>query len=117
MTTTKWKRTPLEFHFILLWIFILTQKVTTVDAKTRDLSPGGGRYLRPLPPAQPEPIGPIAYCGGTVNGTHGSISTPNFPRRFPVPISCQWLLHAPPGKKIVLFFTQFYMRESFQLTE
>lgn len=52
-----------------------------------------------------------------VNGSNGYIQTPGFPRRFPTPISCQWLIHAPPGKKIVLYFTQYYMRESFKLTE
>ena len=77
----------------------------------------GGRFLHRLPPTFPEPTGPINHCSSTPNGTHGHISTPNFPRRFPVPISCRWIFHVPPGKKIVLYFTQFYMRESFQLTE
>ena len=59
-------------------------------------------------------------CGGWirgVNNTKGYIQTPNFPHRFPVPISCKWALHAPPGKKIVLYFTQNYLRESFEISE
>lgn len=56
-------------------------------------------------------------CGGWINDTKGFIHTPNFPDRFPVPISCKWVFHAPPGKKVVLYFTQYYMRESFQVSE
>ena len=100
---------------LLLLLLVLIQNCRA------DPQPGGlvtgGRYLHPLPPEFPEPTGPINQCGGTPNGTHGHISTPNFPRKFPVPISCRWVFHAPPGQKIVLYFTQFYMRQSFQLTE
>lgn len=56
-------------------------------------------------------------CGGWLNDTKGYIHTPNFPHQFPVPIACKWVLHAPPGKKVVLYFTQYYMRESFQVSE
>ena len=56
-------------------------------------------------------------CGGLVNGSRGVISTPNFPGRFPIPIRCQWILYAPPGKKIMLYLTQFYLRESVRIAE
>ena len=58
----------------------------------------------------------VTECGGYINGTRGFIKTPNFPRRFPTPISCRWLLFAPPSHKLILYFTQYYMRESFQVT-
>ncbi len=61
--------------------------------------------------------GAVTTCGGYVNDTRGFIQTPNFPRQFPVPISCQWLLHSPPGSQIIIYFTQYYMRENFKLTE
>ena len=106
----------IAWFMLLLWA--QSKNVVKADANPQ---PGGlvsgGRYLHPLPPEFPEPTGPINQCGGTPNGTHGHIKTPNFPRKFPVPISCRWVFHAPPGKKIVLYFTQFYMRQSFQLTE
>ena len=59
----------------------------------------------------------VTRCGSYLNNSHGYIKTPNFPWEFPLPISCQWLLHAPPGKKIVLYFTQYYMRQSLHLIE
>ena len=59
----------------------------------------------------------MARCGGHVNGSRGQISTPNFPHEFPVPIQCRWVLYAPPGHKIVLYFTQYYLRESFMVAE
>lgn len=78
----------------------------------------GAGYLHPFPPPlYLNPSGSRRECGGYPNDTHGHINTPRFPLKFPVPISCKWVFHIPLGKKIVLYFTQFYMRESFQLTE
>ena len=75
--------------------------------------------LLPLPRSLPYHSGmqQVYHCGRAINDSRGFIHTPSFPKRFPVPILCRWALQAPPGKKIVLYFTQFYMRESFQLTE
>ena len=105
----------------IAWLVFLVRNLNHAGKAEPNPRPGGlvtgGRYLHPLPPNFPEPTGPINHCGGRPNGTHGHIFTPNFPRKFPAPISCQWTFHAPPGKKIVLYFTQFYMRDSFQLTE
>ena len=56
-------------------------------------------------------------CGGHLNGTNGVITSPNFPNKFPTPISCKWLIIAPPKKKIILYFTQFYVKEGFRLSE
>ncbi|CAH1774702.1 unnamed protein product [Owenia fusiformis] len=58
-----------------------------------------------------------AVCGGLMKAPHGNISTPNFPNNFPVPLKCTWLIYAPPGKKIALYFTQYYLKESFQISE
>lgn len=31
-------------------------------------------------------------CGGTYTATRGILQTPNFPREFPVPIKCEWII-------------------------
>ncbi|XP_070196079.1 uncharacterized protein, partial [Littorina saxatilis] len=56
-------------------------------------------------------------CGGFVKEHQGVIQSPQFPHRFPVPINCRWIIQAPPEKKIVLYFTQYFLRGSFHLTE
>uniref|UniRef100_T1IX92 EGF-like domain-containing protein n=1 Tax=Strigamia maritima TaxID=126957 RepID=T1IX92_STRMM len=56
-------------------------------------------------------------CGGRFNDTHGYFHTPNFPRRFPVPIRCQWIIEAPAGKAIVVYLTQFYLRAGLTASE
>lgn len=55
-------------------------------------------------------------CGGVFEDSTGVLNTPNFPRPYQTPIYCEWLVHAPPGKKIVLYFTQNYMRDSIYLS-
>ncbi|XP_076463040.1 uncharacterized protein LOC143295301 [Babylonia areolata] len=56
-------------------------------------------------------------CGGKVDDERGFIHSPNFPGRFPDPISCTWVLRAPPGRRIQLHFTQYFLREAFFLAE
>ncbi|XP_074641342.1 uncharacterized protein LOC141899088 [Tubulanus polymorphus] len=57
-------------------------------------------------------------CGDTISfASNGFIQSPNFPAAFPVPIRCRWLLQAPPGKRVVLYFTQFYLRFGFRVSE
>ncbi|CAG0891242.1 unnamed protein product [Cyprideis torosa] len=50
-------------------------------------------------------------CGGTFNESKGIIQTPNFPGSFSTPISCQYIMSAPPGHIVHLYLTQFYLRE------
>ena len=69
----------------------------------------GDRYL--------QTAGSTTKCGGWLNGTRGFLHSPNFPRPFPTPLDCRWIIHAPPGQKIILYFTQFYVRSSFTLEE
>ncbi|KAL3869109.1 hypothetical protein ACJMK2_041834 [Sinanodonta woodiana] len=56
-------------------------------------------------------------CGGILEAEKGVIQSPNFPNEFPTPISCEWLIRAPPEKKIIIYFTQFYLKNSFYVTE
>ena len=51
-------------------------------------------------------------CGGTFTARQGVLSTPNFPGPYPWPIYCEWLIHAPPNKQIIVYFTQYYMKDS-----
>uniref|UniRef100_A0A182SZP6 CUB domain-containing protein n=1 Tax=Anopheles maculatus TaxID=74869 RepID=A0A182SZP6_9DIPT len=61
-------------------------------------------------------------CGGsTLTAPHGIISTPNFPARFPVPISCTWIIDASAivgaNVSIVLYLTQQYVLGGLRFTE
>ncbi|XP_053395171.1 adhesion G protein-coupled receptor L2-like isoform X2 [Mercenaria mercenaria] len=56
-------------------------------------------------------------CGGLYEEPKGVLSTPNFPGPYPTPLYCEWLIHAPnPGKKIVLYFTQNFMKDSIYIS-
>ncbi|XP_012936986.1 uncharacterized protein LOC101854078 [Aplysia californica] len=61
--------------------------------------------------------GTFTNCGGRLEGPHGTIQTPGFPRPFPVPIRCRWVIQIPQDKKLVIYFTQFFLRHSFSVTE
>ncbi|XP_015925435.1 uncharacterized protein [Parasteatoda tepidariorum] len=56
-------------------------------------------------------------CGGILRDSQGIISTPNFPKPYPVPINCRWVIEAPADKVIAIYFTQFYMREGLTVNE
>ncbi|XP_062546548.1 uncharacterized protein LOC134212578 [Armigeres subalbatus] len=60
-------------------------------------------------------------CGGTLTATHGVIQTPNFPDRFPVPISCTWIIDASTvvgnNVSIVVYLTQQYVLSGLRFTE
>ncbi|XP_053691965.1 fibropellin-1-like [Sabethes cyaneus] len=60
-------------------------------------------------------------CGGTLTASHGTIQTPNFPERFPVPISCTWIIDASavvgPNVSIVVYLTQQYVLSGLRFTE
>ncbi|ELU16131.1 hypothetical protein CAPTEDRAFT_140026 [Capitella teleta] len=60
---------------------------------------------------------PITQCGGYLDGPAGHIQTPDFPKPFPLPLSCKWILYTPPGYKAVVYFTQFYVRHGFTMAE
>ncbi|XP_067678282.1 uncharacterized protein [Haliotis asinina] len=56
-------------------------------------------------------------CGGFLTEERGFIKSPKFPDRFPTPISCHWVIQAPPERKIILYFTQYFLRSGFYLSE
>ena len=103
-------------------ILLLTETFAAGESVNNETSAGELTRERPpytLLPYPPRHLRPyqVYSCGRTINDTRGFIHTPEFPKRFPVPILCRWIIKSSPGKKIVLYFTQFYMRDSFQLTE
>jgi hypothetical protein len=70
------------------------------------------------PSAAVNPRGSTGFqCGGHLKGSAGFIQTPNFPNPFPLPLSCTWVLYAPPGHKAVVYFTQFFVRSGFRMAE
>ena len=54
-----------------------------------------------------------ASCGGHLTARRGTISTPNFPGAFEVPIHCRWILDASelserPNASITVYLSQLY---------
>lgn len=58
-------------------------------------------------------------CGSLINQTKGIIQTPGFPKRFPVPIRCRWVIDASahPDKNIVVYLTQLYVTTGLKFTD
>lgn len=88
----------------LKWLLLLLMGVTTFIGALRTSS-----SIHPSERYQD--------CGGVLNASRGTFHTPNFPRPFPVPISCRWVIQAPPNKRVLVHLTQFYLREGVRATE
>ncbi|XP_022817984.1 CUB domain-containing protein 2-like [Spodoptera litura] len=57
-------------------------------------------------------------CGGHLKGPVGTITTPNFPNPFPVPIKCKWIIeHDIVNGTISVYFTQQYTTTGLTFTE
>ncbi|CAD7086022.1 unnamed protein product [Hermetia illucens] len=61
-------------------------------------------------------------CGGKLTARHGIIQTPSFPNKFPVPITCVWIIDASelttgPNVSIVIYPTQLYVLGGLRFTE
>ncbi|CAH1637837.1 unnamed protein product [Spodoptera littoralis] len=57
-------------------------------------------------------------CGGHLKGPVGTITTPNFPNPFPVPIKCKWIIkHGIENGTISVYFTQQYTTTGLTFTE
>ncbi|KAH9627646.1 hypothetical protein HF086_009796 [Spodoptera exigua] len=57
-------------------------------------------------------------CGGRLKGPVGTITTPNFPNPFPVPIKCKWIIeHDTVNGTISIYFTQQYTTSGLTFTE
>lgn len=64
----------------------------------------------------------MVSCGGYLTATHGIIQTPNFPNKFPVPITCVWIIDGTTSStktniSIVVYFTQQYVLNGLKFTE
>uniref|UniRef100_A0A8C6YAA3 CUB and Sushi multiple domains 3 n=1 Tax=Naja naja TaxID=35670 RepID=A0A8C6YAA3_NAJNA len=56
-------------------------------------------------------------CGGTMRGSSGVISSPNFPNEYHNNADCTWTIVAEPGDTISLIFTDFHMEEKYDYLE
>lgn len=63
-------------------------------------------------------------CGGHLTSRRGTISTPSFPSRFSVPISCRWILDAselsdqqPGNTTITIYLTQLFVHRGLSFHE
>lgn len=58
-------------------------------------------------------------CGGLINKTRGIIQTPGFPKRFPVPIKCRWVIDASSytDSNIIVYLTQLYVTTGLKFTD
>ncbi|XP_074158489.1 membrane frizzled-related protein isoform X3 [Sminthopsis crassicaudata] len=50
-------------------------------------------------------------CGGSLNGFHGTFSTPNYPKHYPHQQFCLWQISVPPGHGIELHFYNFSLED------
>ncbi|XP_063029445.1 CUB and sushi domain-containing protein 3 isoform X1 [Melospiza melodia melodia] len=56
-------------------------------------------------------------CGGTMRGSSGIITSPNFPNEYHNNADCTWTIVAEPGDTISLIFTDFQMEEKYDYLE
>ncbi|XP_058878367.1 CUB and sushi domain-containing protein 3 isoform X1 [Acipenser ruthenus] len=56
-------------------------------------------------------------CGGTLRGSSGIISSPNFPSEYYNSVDCTWTILADPGDTISIIFTDFQMEEKYDYLE
>ncbi|KAF9406040.1 hypothetical protein HW555_013442 [Spodoptera exigua] len=60
----------------------------------------------------------LQACGGQLKSPVGTITTPNFPNPFPVPIKCKWIIeHDIVNGTISIYFTQQYTTSGLTFTE
>ncbi|KAK3532300.1 hypothetical protein QTP86_016064, partial [Hemibagrus guttatus] len=56
-------------------------------------------------------------CGGTLRGSSGIISSPNFPSEYYNSADCTWTILADPGDTISIIFTDFQTEEKYDYLE
>ncbi|KAL1450364.1 hypothetical protein WDU94_002737 [Cyamophila willieti] len=56
-------------------------------------------------------------CGGRLKSNFGVIITPNFPGKFPVPITCKWIIENTDVDVIVVYFTQLFVTSGLTIKE
>ncbi|MPC09286.1 Cubilin [Portunus trituberculatus] len=52
-------------------------------------------------------------CGGLVSGAEGEIRSPGYPHGYAAQRLCEWLITAPPGKRIKLEFLDFDIQSQY----
>lgn len=67
------------------------------------------RFTTPLSTTLTSPT--RSECGGVINGENGEISSPGFPKKYPLNKECTWIILAPKGKTIKLLFQEFELEK------
>ncbi|KAH3817670.1 hypothetical protein DPMN_119225 [Dreissena polymorpha] len=52
-------------------------------------------------------------CGGVLTDSFGVITSPNFPSNYPNKVECTWVINAPEGYVINVYFTEFELEFSY----
>lgn len=65
---------------------------------------------------------PSTKCGGVLTEQRGIITSPNFPNKFPVPITCVWIIDGSmvpltANISIIIYLTQLYAMSGLKFTE
>ncbi|XP_071963186.1 uncharacterized protein [Antedon mediterranea] len=67
----------------------------------------GGEYCQSLTAISSD----VDDCGGHFTSDNGNIKTPNYPQDYPLNIDCTYLIEAPEGYTVVLYFEAFSIEE------
>ena len=49
----------------------------------------------------------VESCGGTLEGSTGTIQTPGYPHGYPHKSFCSWIINGPPNRRVKLTFEDF----------
>ena len=55
----------------------------------------------------------IPACGGVLSGEGGQITSPGYPKEYPLNKQCTWVISAPNGKAVKLQFKEFELEKHF----
>ena len=103
----------LVYPIIVFWLFMLMTRETQLKSNEQnDDNNNSGNSDDNLSHNQ-------IKCGEYLNTTNGIIQTPGFPKRFPVPIRCRWIIDASAHteKNIVVYLTQLYVTTGLKFTD
>ena len=56
-------------------------------------------------------------CWTQLNETNGTISSPDYPRKYPDKVDCRWQITAEPGSRIRLLFAFFDLENNFDFLQ
>ncbi|XP_022799866.1 CUB domain-containing protein-like [Stylophora pistillata] len=54
------------------------------------------------------PVTPSGKCGGSLSASSGTLSSPNYPSKYPNNADCTWIMSVPQGSTLKIKFVNFY---------